>query len=394
MTTHATGDAAGTDAAGSPVPSETPEARIRRIPEPRLPAGLDTPCLVVDLDVVEANLRRMAGAIAARGSLLRPHVKTHKSVALARLQLEHGATGLTVGTLGEAEVFAEAGFDDLFIAYPLWLSEPKAARLRAILDRIPLRIGVDSVEGVVRLAAAVRGARHRPALLVEIDSGERRAGVTPEGAAPIARAARTAGLEVLGVYTHGGHAYADPSIVERAAADEQRLLAEARDAFRAEGFEAAVVSAGSTPTAIASAGGAVTEERPGTYIVNDRQQVGLRGAPPDGVALVVAATVVSTAVPGQVVIDAGGKTLAKDRPAWAEGFGFLPAYPEAVLVRTYDYHGVVVIPPGTPAPALGEVVAVVPNHACPVLNLADAFVVARGGRALGRWPVDARGRSS
>lgn len=374
--------------------AEGPEARIRRIPVPLLPEGLDTPCLVLDLDVVEANLARMAGAIAARGSRLRPHVKTHKSLALARLQLEHGAAGLTVGTLGEAEVFAEAGFDDLFVAYPLWLSDAKAARLRSVLDRVPLRIGADSAEGVARLATAARGARHRPSVLVEIDSGERRAGVTPAEAPLVARAVRAAGLELAGVYTHGGHAYADPSVVPGAAADETRLLEAARAALEGDGFEVPVVSAGSTPTAIASAGGVVTEERPGTYIVNDRQQVGLGAAPPEGVGLVVASTVVSTAVPGQVVLDAGGKTLAKDRPAWAEGFGVLPAYPDARIVRTYDYHGVVEFPDGTPRPALGEVVAVVPNHACPVFNLADGFVVARGGRALGRWSVDARGRSS
>lgn len=336
----------------------------------------------------------MARAMSERGVFLRPHFKTHKSIRLARLQVESGARGLTVGTIGEAEVLAEAGFGDLFIAYTLWLDDAKAARLRALLDHAPLRVGADSVAGVARLAAAVRGAAHLPAVLVEIDSGERRTGVRPDGVVEVALAARRAGLEVAGVFTHGGHAYAGPGAVGSAAADEVDLLAAARDNLRAAGFEAEVVSAGSTPTAVRSAVGAVTEERPGTYVFNDRQQVGLRAASPDGIALVVAATVVSVAIPGQVVIDAGSKTLAKDRPAWTDGFGCLPAYPEATIVRTYDYHGVVTIPDGTPAPALGEVVAVVPNHVCPVVNLADSFVVSRGGRAIDRWPVDARGRSS
>jgi D-serine deaminase-like pyridoxal phosphate-dependent protein len=373
---------------------ETPADRIRRIPVPSLPSGLDTPCLVVDLDAVERNLERMAQAMEARGIALRPHVKTHKSIALARMQLEHGARGLTVGTIGEAEVLVQAGFDDIFIAYSLWTSDAKGARLRALLDRGPLRVGADSVAGVERLAASVRGTAHAPVVLVELDSGELRTGVTPDAVVEVAEAARRAGLEVAGVFTHGGHAYAGPDAVGPAAADEVDLLTVARDRLRAAGFEAPVVSAGSTPTVLRSATGAVTEERPGTYIFNDRQQVGLRGAPPDGIALVVAATVVSVAIPGQVVIDAGGKTLAKDRPAWADGFASLPAYPEATIVRTYDYHGVVAIPAGTPRPSLGEVVAVVPNHVCPVVNLSDSFVVSRGGSAIDRWPVDARGRSS
>ena len=138
----------------------------------------------------------------------------------------------------------------------------------------------------------------------------------------------------------------------------------------------------------------MTEERPGTYVFNDRQQVGLGGCQPEDVSLFVATTVVSTAVPGQVVIDAGGKTLAKDRPAWAAGFGILPAYPDATIVRTYDYHGVVEFPAGARRPSLGEVVAVIPNHVCPVVNLADSFLVASSGTVVDRWPVDARGHSS
>lgn len=371
----------------------TPDERIRAIPAPMLPPGLDTPCLVVDLDVVERNLTRMQSALDARGIALRPHVKTHKSVALARLQLDAGARGLTVGTIGEAEVLVDAGLADIFIAYTLWLTEPKAARLGGLLDRIPLRVGVDSAEGAALLAAAARGRRNALSVLVEIDSGERRTGVAPADAAEVAHAARAEGLDVLGVYTHGGHAYAEPAAVEAAATDEIDLLGAAADALRHAGVDVPVVSAGSTPTALRSAARPVTEERPGTYVFNDRQQVGLRGAPPDGVALFVAATVVSTAVPGQVVIDAGGKTLAKDRPAWAEGYGVLPAYPDARIVRTYDYHGVVEIAPGAARPRLGETVAVVPNHVCPVVNLADSFVVTRSGASLGRWRVDARGRS-
>lgn len=380
--------------AGGPAdPASTAAERIRLIPEPVVPPGLDTPCLVVDLDVVERNLARMAADLGGRGVRLRPHVKTHKSVRLARLQLEHGAAGLTVGTLGEAEVLVDAGLTDLFVAYPLWPSDAKAGRLRALLDRAPLIVGFDSAGGLRRLADAAAGARHPLAVALEVDSGERRAGVTPDEAPDLARAALEDGLRFVGVYTHGGHAYAGPGAVDAAAADEVSLLGRTAGLLAAAGMPAEVLSAGSTPTARRSSRGPVTEERPGTYVFNDRQQVGLGGCEPDEVALYVATTVVSRAVPGQFVVDAGGKTLAKDRPAWLEGFGTLPAHPDAVIARTYDYHGVVEVPPGAPMPALGEVVAVVPNHVCPVVNLADSFVVSRGGAVLGRWPVDARGRS-
>jgi D-serine deaminase-like pyridoxal phosphate-dependent protein len=368
-----------------------------RVPvAPRLPDGLDTPCLVVDLDVVDANVRRIADGAAARGVALRPHIKTHKSVALARLQLDGGAVGITVGTLGEAEVMVDGAIEDVFIGYPIWADDIKADRLRRLYERAPsLSVGVDSEAAADRLAAAVAGAGPGPLrVLVEIDSGARRSGVTsPEAALSVARRARDAGLDVIGVFTHGGHGYRAPGAGPSAAADEIATLGAAADVLRSDGFAVERISAGSTPTGIHSARGQVTEIRPGTYLLGDRQQFVLGAIPADGCALAVAATVVSTAVDGQVVLDAGAKTLTKDRAAFLEGFGALPAYPDAVVERLFDYHAAVVIPPGSPAPRLGEVVAVIPNHVCPVVEQFDAFVVSRGGASEGRWPVDARGRS-
>lgn len=362
---------------------------------PPLPADLETPCLVVDLDAVEANARRMAEGAGARGVVLRPHVKTHKSVALARLQLDAGAVGITVGTIGEAEVMADGGIGELFIGYPVWAAGTKADRIRALHERCSLTVGVDSAEAAQLLGAAVRGsAGGALRVLVEVDSGARRSGVTgPEDAVDVARAAGDAGLAVIGVFTHGGHGYRGPGAGPGAAADEVETLGAAADALRAQGFTIERVSAGSTPTGVHAAAGQVTEIRPGTYLLGDRQQFVLGAIPADGIALVVAATVVSTAVPGQVVLDAGAKTLTKDRAPFLEGFGVIPAYPDTVIERLFDYHAAVAIPAGQPAPRLGEVVAVVPNHVCPVVEQFDEFVVARRGRAEARWPVDARGRS-
>jgi D-serine deaminase-like pyridoxal phosphate-dependent protein len=360
-----------------------------------IPPGLETPCLVVDLDAVEANARRMTEGAAARGVALRPHVKTHKSVALARLQLDTGATGITVGTLGEAEAMADGGIDDLFVGYPVWAAGTKAARLRRLHERCRLSVGVDSAEAAELLAAAVTGSSAGPlAVLVELDSGARRSGVGgPAEAVAVAAAARAAGLEVIGVFTHGGHGYRAPGAGPAAAADEVAILGAAADALREAGFDVHRISAGSTPTGVHAAAGQVNEIRPGTYLLGDRQQFVLGAIPADGIALAVAATVVSAAVPGQVVLDAGAKTLTKDRAAFLEGFGTLPAYPDAVVERLFDYHAAVAIPAGSPAPRLGEVLAVVPNHVCPVVEQFDEFVVARAGVELGRWPVDARGRS-
>lgn len=364
------------------------------MPVPTLPQGLDTPCLVVDLDVVEANARRLQGAMDGRDVRLRPHVKTHKSIALARIQLTAGAAGLTVGTLGEAETFAAAGLTNLFLAYPLWAVGPKAARLRALHETAELIVGIDSVAGAERLAAATAGSARPLLVRVEIDSGGRRTGVaSPDVAASVARAAQDLGLLVEGVFTHGGHAYAGPEARTAAAADEVRALAAAADALAAAGITVATISAGSTPTMLGAATGRVNEMRAGTYLLGDRVQLALGSVSADEIALHVAATVVSTAVPGQVVIDAGAKALTKDRPPYLDGHGSLPAYPDAVIERVNDYHGVVRIPPGSPAPHLGEVVAVVPNHVCPVVDLYDSFMVARGGVSVGCWPVDARGRS-
>jgi D-serine deaminase-like pyridoxal phosphate-dependent protein len=365
-----------------------------RLVAPVLPDGLDTPEIVVDLDVVERNARRLQAALDERGLALRPHVKTHKSPDLARIQRAVGARGITVGNLGEAEVFADAGFDDIFIAYPIWVHGPKADRLRALAERPGLRlaVGFDSVDGATRLAAAVRGLDRALRVLLELDPGNRRTGAPPSAVRELAAAARDRGLDVAGVFTHGGHAYR-PGGAAPAGEDEVRALTEGAAALRDLGIERPVVSAGSTPTQLSAAVEPVNEMRAGTYLLGDRQQWAIGAVPDDGIAMAVAATVVSAAVDGQVVIDAGAKTLTKDLAPYLEGYGAIPVYPDAVIERLSDYHGVVRIPDGTARPRLGEVIAVVPNHVCPVVDTRDAFTVSRDGRLVGRWPVSARGRS-
>ncbi len=353
-----------------------------------LPEGIETPALVVDRETLLANLDAMADRIHEAGVALWPHAKTHKSVDIGALQLARGAAGLTVASLAEAEVFAEAGCTDLFIAYPLYVSPAKADRLHRLAARVRLSVGLDSVEAAGRLAAA--GVAGRLDVLVEIDSGQHRSGVRPEAAGELASRCREMGLPVAGVFTHGGHGYHDRSAPPGAAADERAALETAVAALSRHGIGAVRVSAGSTPTAVASAAGVVNEERPGTYVFNDRQQLELGTATPGNVAAAVVATVVSTAVDGQVVLDAGSKALASDRPAWLSHYGIVPELADAPVTALSECHGLVTLPPGVSA-RVGTVVRVVPNHICPVVNLFDRYDVVSNGVVVDRWPVSARG---
>jgi len=356
--------------------------------------ALDTPAVVVDLDRMDARIASMASLMRERGIALRPHAKTHKSIEVARRQIDAGAVGLTVATIGEAEVFADAGLADLFIAYPLIASGPKADRLRRLASRCVLSVGADSTAGVEALAAALKGAATPPRILIEIDSGGARTGVLPELAGSLARHARDCGFEVVGAFTHEGHGYRGTEQRRTAGQDAVSSLETAAESLRADGIEPTVMSAGATPTFELSAHGIVTEERPGTYVFGDRQQAALRGEPAEDVALMVAATVVSAGTGDGFVIDAGAKSLAQDVSPIIPGHGAIVGYPEAVIHRLHDHHGAVSLPPGSARPAVGSVVWVVPNHVCPVVNLVDEFLVAQGGGVVARWTVDARGRNA
>ena len=371
----------------------TDGARASALTFPLLPAGLDTPRVVLDVARLDANIAGLQREMDARGIALRPHAKTHKSVEVARRQIAAGAGGITVGTLGEAEVFVGAGIHDVFLAYPVWAAGPKAARLRAVHEAAPgFRVGVDSADGADQLAAATAGTDRPLTVLVEIDPGNHRTGLaSPEAAVEVAGAARAVGLVVEGVFSHGGHGYRIDGAVS-AGEDEVRSLEAAADALGRDGFEIGTISAGSTPTMLTAAAGAVTEIRAGTYVYGDRQQWALGAIPAEGCAVAVAATVVSVHAE-RIVLDAGAKALTKDRAEWLTGFGAIVGYPDLVIERVNDYHGVVAAPPGFARPQLGDVVAIVPNHICPVVDLVDAVVAVAADGAVAEWPVDARGRS-
>lgn len=343
-----------------------------------------TPFLAIDLPVLQANIERVAAWADDRGLGLRPHVKTHKSPEIAHMQEDAGVGGLTVATVGEAEVFAQQGFDDLFVAYPLWLDDDRRRRLARLAERATLRVGFDSVEAARRLAGAgVTG-------LVEVDSGHHRSGVAPEAAGEVAAGAVEGGLEVLGAFTFPGHSYA-PGGRAAAAGGEAGALASAAEALRAAGIEPVVLSGGSTPS-LAETGDGLTESRPGVYVFNDAQQWELGSCSPDQIALTCHATVVSHAG-GRLVLDSGSKVLGADRPAWASGFGRLLDHPEARIVILSEHHAVADLA-GRPLPPLGSTVRVVPNHACNAVNLVDEYAVLADGGLVDRWAVAARGMNA
>jgi D-serine deaminase-like pyridoxal phosphate-dependent protein len=369
-------------------------AQVHALPEP--PQGIETPAVFIDLDVVDANIKRMQAALSNSGVSLRPHIKSHKSVNLARRQLEAGAVGITVSSVGEAEVFAEAGCDDIFLAYTIWAGNPRRARrIRSLHEKVgSFSIGVDSVAGAQQLALATQGSSRPLRVLVEIDSGAHRTGVPPQEAGGLAAECLRLGLDVAGIFTYAGHAGKSREARPEGAGDEVRAAEQAVASFSAKGIPVGIVSAGSTPTAVISSRAPITESRPGEYIFNDADNVRLGTCESlADVGLLVASTVVSTAVQGQVIIDAGTKVLGREGNA-EKGFGLVPSIPGSLLRLLNEHHGYLSIPDGVVRPSVGDVLTVVPNHACPVANLFDEYVVTQGGSETGRWPVDARGHLS
>jgi D-serine deaminase-like pyridoxal phosphate-dependent protein len=356
---------------------------------------LETPAVLVDLDVVESNIARMAERARASGARLRPHAKTHKIVEIARRQVAAGAIGLSLAKTSEAEVFADAGFEDLFVAYPV-VGADKARRLLALAQRLRrLAVGVDSVEGASTLAGAFRAAGRVLDVMLKVDVGFHRVGVPPERALDTARRlADLPGLRLRGIFTHAGQGYhaETPEGVREIARHEGRTMAAVADELRKAGLALEEVSVGSTPTAreaMAQAG--VTECRPGNYVYHDGTQVALGTCAPSDCALTVLATVVSVSGADRAVVDAGSKTLSSDplRPR-AGGYGQL-AGRRSRIQRLSEEHGVIVVEAGEPF-RVGERVRILPNHACVVSNLHDRLFGVRGDAVEGEMKVAARGR--
>lgn len=365
------------------------------MPDARTLDDLETPAAVVDVGRMHDNLRRAAEYCHAHGLGWRPHTKTHKIAALAAEQLRAGALGVTVATPREAEVMAQAA-DDLLLAYPP-LGRSKLERLMALPERVRLTVGLDSPEALEGLAQAARAAGRTVGVLVEFDAGMRRVGVAqPEDAVALARrAAELGGVEYRGAMYYPGHVRAPGAAQDAPLAALAATVRRFADALAEAGLPARVMSGGSTPTFWRSHEvEGTTEVRPGTNIFNDRTTFEVGACAWGQCAYTVLATVVSTAVPGQAVIDAGAKALARDPlPTGAPGLGALFDRPEVRVSGVSEEHGILDLSETEWRPRVGDRVRVVPNHVCVSVNLQERLWGIRGDAIVDEWAVEGRGRA-
>ena len=366
-------------------------------PSPDAADEPQTPYVLIDREVMSANIRRLADYAGEHSIGLRPHAKTHKSLDVAGLQLSHGAIGLTVAKVSEAEVFAEL-CPDLLLAYPV-VDPGRARRVAALASRVDIKVAVDSGFAAQTLSDACRAAGVSVGVLVDLDVGPHRTGVaTPAEALELARAFdRLPGLAFRGIFAYPGHIWSPKDRQEpelRRVADQLQMLI---DRCRDAGLDVGIVSGGSTPTAFQShLVPQCTEIRPGTYPFNDINTVRGGFCELADCAATVVATVVSDAVAGQVVIDAGSKTLTSDRcvPDPECGHGYVVEYPQARVAKLSEEHGQVDVRDCPTRPKIGDRLSIIPNHICPCVNLQDRVWWRVAGGACLPMAVHARGRLS
>ncbi|MCE5273013.1 alanine racemase [bacterium] len=350
---------------------------------------LDTPAAWIDLEVMERNLARLAGYTRAHGLVLRPHIKTHKVPALARRQVELGAAGITSAKVSEALVMARAGLSDILLAYPVW-GALKWERLRELSLLSSLSLATDSAAHAAAVADALGADRSRVKLLVEVDAGFGRCGLSVDDSLTeqVARIAGC-GMEVSGIMFYPGHL----KHLESGSLDHlNRILGRAVEAFRRAGVEPRVVSGGSTPTwAHSHLVEAQTEIRPGTYIFNDCNTVDTGACGWEDCALRVRCRVVSTAVPGRAIVDGGSKTFSDAARREGGGFGRLVQAPEVLCEKMNEEHGYLNLDGSDFHPRPGDMVDVIPNHVCTTVNMHHTLYGVRGGEVVDSWEVAARG---
>ena len=377
-----------------------PDAHINPAADPDFPpvtlAQVQTPAPIVDVSRVKRNLDSMATYARSHGLSLRPHVKTHKTTVIGAAQMRRGAVGLTCATPREMEVMSEIASDLLLAHPPLGL---KVERLLRLPSAVNIVTALDSAEAIDHVAGAAAAAKRTIRIYVEIDLGMHRVGVsTPAAAVDLAsRTAKHASLEYAGICFYPGNIREAP---EKQGPGIERLnndLGEFVVALERAGLAPPAVSGGSTPTALRTHEmPLVTEFRPGTYVFNDRTTTAIGACSWDDCALTVLATVVSVAVDGQAVIDAGSKALGREpmRGANGEGFGVVAGREDVIVSAMSEEHGILDLSRTEWRPRVGETVRIVPNHVCIVVHLNDVLYAVAGDRVMETWPVAARGRMS
>lgn len=362
---------------------------------PQRIADLDTPAILIDLDIMERNLGRMASYTEQHGLRLRPHTKTHKIPALARRQIELGAAGLTIAKVGEAEVMLGADPPDLLLAYPI-VGRRKLDRLMEVARKAPVTVSLDSIFVARQLSDAARQAQVEIGILAEVDVGLGRVGVQPADVVTLAQSiANLPWVRFAGIAFYPGHIkLLDDEGRAAMEALSQLLRGLIRDLKQA-GLAPRIVSGGSTPTMFHSheiAG--MNEIRPGTYIFNDRNTVMSGACALEDCAASILATIVSTAKPGQMIVDGGSKTFSSDRPVnpGEVSFGHVVEAPEAVFTKMNEEHGFVDIRKARRDFSVGERVRIIPNHVCVAMNLHECVYGIRGDAVEQVWRVEGRGK--
>lgn len=370
-----------------------PQPTAPRLASPIQPDDVETPAAVVDLDRARRNAARVVEYLASHGLAWRPHVKTHKSRTMAGIELAAGASGLTVATLKEAEAMAPLGAD-LLLAHPP-VGRAKGRRLARFLDDTPLTVALDSPEALATTADAARQAGREVPVLVEVDVGMGRVGVqNPAAACSLAlEASDREGVRFGGVLFYPGHIRSPADEQDQALGSVAARLADVLETLERGGLEPEVVSGGSSPTLWRSHEiPGLTEVRAGTCIFHDRDMVGLGVCDEGDVAYHVLATVISDAIPGQVVVDAGSKALSREEfRGEGAGYAVVRGHPEVVVRSVSEEHGILDLSRTQWRPPVGARIELIPNHVCVSVNLQDRLL-ALDPEGFREIPLEGRGR--
>jgi len=352
---------------------------------------LDTPSLMVDLNRLDLNIRGMQQVAEAARVRLRPHVKTHKSLAIAKKQLEAGATGITCAKISEAEMMSAVS-DDVFIAFPI-VGEAKLSRLDKLSEKVRTRISVESEEGARSLSEHIQRSGRVQEVMVKAETGLRRTGVAIEEFGAFLQAlSRMRNLHVAGFFTHEGQAYGceTRSEIEDVHAEVTEILSRFGEVFVQTFDREPEISPGCTLTArLATRRDGITEMRPGMYVFADTKCVSSGMYAEEECALTVLVRIVSVKPDGRVVVDGGSKTFAMDRHP-LRGHGIVTGHPDLFFDRLSEEHGVML----TECPVkyrVGDLLEVIPAHVCPVVNLHSVLNVRDGDNIVDKWTIDARG---
>lgn len=360
---------------------------------------VETPCLLVDVEILNNNIKRMADLAKKNNVSLRPHFKTHKSVEIAHMQLKAGAQGLTVAKISEAEIMVQAGLKDIFIAYPV-IGSKKIARLLELNKNSRIIVGVDSLLGAQALAKAAYEAGQCIEIRLEIDIGFARTGVLQTHAVELAKKInKIRGLKMTGIYVFKAMTlYGKPTLDRKnAGLEEGKLAVSLAEQIRQANIDIRDVSVGSTPTAeFAASVPGVTEIRPGTYVFNDIATIKSGFCTINDCAAKVVVTIVSQSCGNRIVIDGGSKTFSTDippgiKPACLEGFGQILTDKHLVFERLSEEHGMIRVKEGAREYKIGEQLSIVPNHICTTVNLHDKLLFVKDSIIVKVIPIDARG---